>query len=265
MYRQMYYAANSFASNKKITMKRLTNKVVFITGGSRGIGAGIAKRMAAEGGNVVITYVHAVDQANQVVDAIKKSGQQALAIAVDNASPDAINAAIEKAVATFGRIDILVNNAGIYVAKPLADYTLADFDNTMSVNVRAVFLASQKAAQYMKEGGRIITIGSNMAERVAFPTGSLYAMSKSALTGLTKGLARDLGGQGITVNMIQPGPVDTDMNPANAAHADMLRSAMAIPKYGQPEDIADLAVYLASEESRFMTGASLTIDGGFSI
>jgi 3-oxoacyl-[acyl-carrier protein] reductase len=188
-----------------------------------------------------------------------------LAIQADNASPNAINEAIEKAVATFGRIDILVNNAGIYIGKPLADYTLSDFDSTMSVNVRAVFLASQKAAQYMKEGGRIITIGSNMADRVAHPTGSLYAMSKSALIGLTKGLARDLGSHGITVNLIQPGPVDTDMNPANTALADVLRNGMAIPKYGQPEDIAELAIYLASAESRFMTGASLTIDGGFSI
>ncbi|MBO9202205.1 MULTISPECIES: SDR family NAD(P)-dependent oxidoreductase [Niastella] len=246
-------------------MKRLTNKVVFITGGSRGIGAGIAKRMAAAGADVVITYVQAADQANQVVDAIKKVGQQALAIAVDNASPNAINEAVEKAVAAFGRIDILVNNAGIYIAKPLAEYTLADFDSTMSVNVRAVFMASQKAAQYMQPGGRIINIGSNMAERVAFPTGTLYSMSKSALIGLTKGLARDLGGKGITVNMIQPGPVDTDMNPANGAFADVVRSAMAIPAYGKPEDIGELAVYLASEESRFMTGASLTIDGGFSI
>jgi 3-oxoacyl-[acyl-carrier protein] reductase len=261
----MYYAANSFASIKKITMKRLTSKVVFITGGSRGMGAGIAKRAAAEGADVVITYVHSADKAKQVADEIKKGGRQALAIQVDNASPHAISEAIEKAIDVFGRIDILVNNAGIYVAKPLADYTLADFDTIMAVNVRAVFLASQKAAQYMKEGGRIITIGSNMAERVAFPTGSLYAMSKTALIGLTKGMARDLGGKGITVNMVQPGPVDTDMNPANGAHADILRNGMAIPKYGKPEDIAELVTYLASEESRFMTGALLTIDGGYSI
>jgi len=246
-------------------MKRLQNKVVFITGGSRGIGAGIAARMAAEGADVVITYVKATSQAKQVTDEIKKTGQQALAIAVDNASPAAINEGIEKAIAQFGRIDILINNAGIYIAKPLADYTLQDFDSTIAVNVRAVFLASQKAAQYMPDGGRIINIGSNMAERVAFPTGSLYAMSKTALTGLTKGLARDLGARGITVNMVQPGPVDTDMNPANAPHADMLRNAMAIPQYGKPADIAELVAYLASKESQFMTGAALTIDGGFSI
>jgi 3-oxoacyl-[acyl-carrier protein] reductase len=246
-------------------MKRLQNKVVFITGGSRGIGAGIAKRVAAEGANVVITYVSAAAQAQQVTDEIKKTGQQALAIQVDNASADAITAAIEKAIAVFGSIDILVNNAGVYNAKPLSEYTLQDFDSTMAVNVRAVFLASQKAAQYMQSGGRIITIGSNMADRVAFPTGTLYSMSKSALIGLTKGMARDLGAQGITVNLIQPGPVDTDMNPADGAFADIARSGMAIPKYGTPADIAELVVYLAAEESRFMTGAALTIDGGFSI
>jgi len=246
-------------------MKRLTNKVVFITGGSRGMGAGIAKRMAAEGADVVITYVHSANLAMQVVEEIKRSGQQALAIQADNASPVEINEAIEKAIATFGRIDILVNNAGIFIGKPLAEYTLADFDNNMSVNVRAVFLASQKAAQYMNEGGRIITIGSNMADRVARATATLYAMSKSALVGLTKGLARDLGSRGITVNLVQPGPVDTDMNPAIGAHADSLRSGMAIPQYGEPKDIAELVAYLASPESWFMTGTSLTIDGGFSI
>lgn len=246
-------------------MKRLTNKVVFITGGSRGIGAGIARRMAAEGADVVITYVQAAGQAEQVAGDIKQAGRQALAIAVDNTSPGAIEAAIAQTVATFGRIDILVNNAGIFIGKPLNGYTLADFDNTMAVNVRAVFWAAQKAAEFMREGGRIITIGSNMAERVARPTASLYAMSKSALVGLTKGLARDLGSRGITVNLIQPGPVDTDMNPANGAHADALRSGMAIPAYGKPEDIAELAAYLASDASGFMTGAAITIDGGFSI
>jgi 3-oxoacyl-[acyl-carrier protein] reductase len=246
-------------------MKQLKNKVAFITGGSRGIGAGIAKRLASEGADVVITYVNGATQAQAVVDDIKKSGQQALAIACDNASADAITAGIGQAVATFGRIDILVNNAGIYIGKPLADYTLHDLDNTLAVNVRAVFLASQLAARYMKSGARIITVGSNMANRVAYPNGTLYALSKSALIGFTKGLARDLGAQGITVNMIQPGPVDTDMNPANSAHADIIRSGMAIPKYGAPADIASLVAWLAADESRFMTGAILTMDGGFSI
>jgi 3-oxoacyl-[acyl-carrier protein] reductase len=246
-------------------MKRLKNKIVLITGGSRGIGAGIAKRLAEEGADVVITYVNAAEQAQAVVNEIKKNGQKALAIAVDNAEADAISKAVEKVVATFGRIDVLVNNAGIYIGKPLADYTHDDYERTMNINVRAVFLASQTAAKYMQSGARIITIGSNMADRVAGATGTLYAMSKSALIGLNKGLARDLGAQGITVNLVQPGPVDTDMNPANTQLADFLRTGMAIPKYGTPADIGAFVAYLASDESQFMTGAMLTIDGGFSI
>ena len=201
---------------------KFENKNVFISGGSRGIGAGIAKRLAAEGAAVAITYVNAASEAQRVVDENKKSGGQALAIAADSASPDAVTGALEQAVAAFGRIDILVNNAGIYISKPLADYTLQDFDASMAVNVRAVFVASQAAARYMTTGASIITIGSNMADRVAFPNGTLYAMSKSALIGLTKGMARDLGPQGITVNLVQPGPTDTDMNPAKGAHADLL-------------------------------------------
>lgn len=246
-------------------MKRLNNKVVFVTGGSRGIGAGIAKRMAAEGADVVITYVQGKQHAQAVVNEITGMGRRALAIAVNNADAQGIVAAIEQTVATFGKIDVLVNNAGIFVRKALADYTLEDFDITMAVNVRAVFLASQAASRHMTAGARIITIGSNMAHRVAGANGSLYAMSKSALVGLTKGMARDLGAQGITVNLVHPGPVDTDMNPANGAHADAVRSGMAIPKYGAPADIASLVAWLAGDESGFMTGAAMTMDGGFSI
>jgi 3-oxoacyl-[acyl-carrier protein] reductase len=246
-------------------MKKLANKVAFITGGSRGIGAGIAKRLAAEGAKVVITYAHAADKAKTVVDDIKKADGEAMAIGADNTSAEAVAAAVEKAAAAFGRIDILVNNAGIFVAKPITDLTVAEYDESMAVNVRAVFVASQVALRYMNDDGRIIIIGSNMAERVVAPGGSLYAMSKSALIGLTKGMARDLGARGITVNLVQPGPIDTDMNPANGAHADFVRSNMAIPHYGKAEDIAGLVAYLASEESRFMTGAALTIDGGYSV
>ena len=204
------------------------------------MGAAIVKRLAGEGATVVFTYVKGATQAAALVMALTEKGQHATAIAADSADARAVIAAVDQTVENFGRIDILVNNAGIYIGKPLADYTLQDVDNTMAINVRAVFLASQTAARYMKNGARIITVGSNMADRVAYANGSLYAMSKSALVGLTKGLARDLGAQGITVNLVQPGPVDTDMNPANSAHADVLRSAMAIPKYGAPDDIASL-------------------------
>jgi 3-oxoacyl-[acyl-carrier protein] reductase len=246
-------------------MKKLANKVAFITGGSRGIGAGIAKRLAAEGAKVVITYAHAADKAKVVVDDIKKAGGEAMAIGADNTSAEAVAAAVEKAAAAFGHIDILVNNAGIFVAKPITELTVAEYDESMAVNVRAVFVASQVALRYMNDDARIIIIGSNMAERVAMQGGSLYAMSKTALIGLTKGMARDLGTRGITVNLVQPGPIDTDMNPADGAHADSVRSMMAIPHYGKVGDIAGLVAYLASEESRFMTGAALTIDGGYSV
>lgn len=246
-------------------MKKLVNKVAFVTGGSRGIGAGIAKRLAAEGAKVVITYAKSPEKAKAVVNEIKQAGGEATAIAADNTSTEAINEAVETAAATFGRIDILVNNAGIFVAKPITDLTVAEYDETMAVNVKAVFVASHAALRYMNDGARIIIIGSNMAERVDMQGGSLYAMSKSALIGLTKGMARDLGNRGITVNLVQPGPIDTDMNPANSEVADMVRASMAIPHYGKAEDVAGLVIYLAGEESHFMTGAALTIDGGYSI
>lgn len=246
-------------------MKKLENKVAFITGGSRGIGAGVAKRLASEGAKVVITYARSASKAQAVVQDIKQAGGEAMAIAADNHSDEALTTAVQQAAKAFGRIDILVNNAGIFVGKPITELTVAEYDETMAVNVRAVFVASHAALRYMKNGARIVIIGSNMAERVATPGGSLYAMSKTALIGLTKGLARDLGARGITVNLVQPGPIDTDMNPAAGDHADLLRSNMAVPHYGKPADIAGLITYLASEESHFMTGATLTIDGGYSI
>lgn len=244
-------------------MKRLENKVALVTGGSRGIGAGIVKRLAAEGAAVAFTYAQAAGAAASIVSEITAAGGKALQIAADNHSPEAVTQAVEQTVKAFGRIDILVNNAGIYVVNVLEDYTLQEYDDIMAVNVRAVFLASQAAARHMQPGSRIITIGSNMADRVTDSHGALYAMSKSALIGLNKGMARDLGPKGITANLVQPGPVDTDMNPANSSFADAVRSRMAIPQYGTPAQIAGLVAYLASEESAFMTGASLTMDGGY--
>lgn len=246
-------------------MKRLENKVALITGGSRGIGAGIVKRLAAEGATVAFTYAQAASAAATVVSEIEAAGGKALMIAADNHSPEAVTQAVEQTVNAFGRIDILVNNAGMYVVNLLEDYTLQEYDDIMAVNVRAVFLASQAAARHMQPGSRIITIGSNMADRVTDSHGALYAMSKSALIGLNKGMARDLGPKGITANLVQPGPVDTDMNPANSAHADAARSRMAIPQYGTAAQVAGLVAYLASEESAFMTGAALTMDGGYSV
>jgi 3-oxoacyl-[acyl-carrier protein] reductase len=245
-------------------MKRLENKVALVTGGSRGMGAAIVKQLAAAGVKVAFTYAKSADQAQKVVtDTEQETGVPVLAIQADSASHAAVTAAVRQVVTAFGKIDILINNAGVYAYKLMEEHTEADYDQMMDVNVKAVFSASLAAIPHMGEGGRIITIGSNMADRVTGPGGTLYAMSKSALTGFTKGLAREVGGKGITVNLVQPGPVDTDMNPADSAHAPHLTAQMAIPHYGHVTDIANLVTYLAGPESRFITGTALTIDGGY--
>ncbi|WP_410211087.1 3-oxoacyl-ACP reductase family protein [Aquirhabdus sp.] len=241
----------------------LTHQVAFIQGGSRGIGAAIAKRLAKNGAIVALTYNSSPDHANKVVKEIEVAGGRALAIRADSADAEAIKDAIQLTVKTFNRLDILVNNAGVLAIAPLADFSLEDFDRTLAINVRSVFVAAQEAVKYMTDGGRIINIGSTNAERMPFAGGGPYAMSKSALVGLTKGLARDLGPRGITINNVQPGPVDTDMNPANSDFADSLRAMMPIGRYGKDEEIAGFVAYLASPEAAYITGASLTIDGGF--
>src|SRR5258707_1286715 len=240
----------------------LQNKRALVTGGSRGIGAAIVNRLAREGAHVALTYVSKPDDANKTVAAAKALGVKALAIQADNASADAVNAAVQKTADEFGGIDILVNNAGIGVMAPIDQFRLEDFDRTFAVNVRAAFVAIQAAVKYMKEGGRIINIGSCNAERMPFVGGAVYAMSKAALVGLVKGLARDLGPHGITVNNIQPGPVDTDLNPATGEFAEMLKKLMARPRYAHADEIAAMIAFLASPEAGFVTGASLTIDGG---
>ncbi|UPK66818.1 SDR family oxidoreductase [Chitinophaga filiformis] len=245
-------------------MKHLENKVALVTGGSRGMGAAIVKQLAEEGAKVAFTYVRSADKARQLAAEVSAtSGQQVIAVAADSASDTAVAAAVEEVVRTLGGIDILVNNAGVYEKKPLAAQTGADYDEMMNINVKAVFVASITAMKHMKEGGRIISIGSNMADRVAGPGATLYAMSKSALIGFTKGLARELGPRGITVNLVQPGPTNTDMNPAVGEHADRARTMMAIPHYGNVTDIASLVSFLAGPQSGFITGTSVTIDGGF--
>lgn len=243
-------------------MYELKGKVALVTGGSRGMGAAIAERLARGGADVALTYTSAADKGRNTVAEIERADRRGLAIAADNSDADAVRAAVEKTVSAFGRLDILINNAGIYIAKPLDKLTLDDLDRTLAVNVRAVFVASQAAASQMGEGGRIISIGSNLAERVPGPGQSIYSLSKAALIGLTKGMARDLGSRGITVNIVHPGSTDTDMNPADGAYADAQRSQMAIPRYGKPGDIAGLVAWLASEESRFVTGTGFTMDGG---
>jgi NAD(P)-dependent dehydrogenase (short-subunit alcohol dehydrogenase family) len=244
------------------SMSRLSGKRALVTGGSRGIGAAIALRLAGEGADVALTYERSAEKAANVARAIEGLGRKSVAIAADSADAAAVARAVDEAASALGGLDILVNNAGIYRGGPVAEWSLADIDATLAVNVRAVVLASQAAAAHLGEGGRIISLGSCLAERVVEEGMTLYAMSKAALIGFTKGLARDLGPRGITVNIVHPGSTDTDMNPATGEHADAQRARMAIPRYGKPEDIAGLVAYLASEEARFITGAGFAIDGG---
>lgn len=242
----------------------LSGRVAFVQGGSRGIGAAIVKRLAREGATVAFTYVSSPDKANEVVEAITSAGGQAIAIQADSADAEALQQAIRQAANSFGKLDILVNNAGVLAMGQLEELSLADLDRTLAVNVRSVFVASQEAARHMNDNGRIINIGSTNAERMPFTGGAIYAMSKSALVGLTKGMARDLGSRGITVNNVQPGPVDTDMNPADGDFAELMKTMMPIGRYGKDEEIASFVAYLAGPEAGYITGASLTIDGGFS-
>lgn len=242
---------------------KLAGKVALVTGGSRGIGAAIVRRLADDGAAVALTYAHEDQKAAEVVSAIEKAGGRALAIKADAANAEAVRGAVTQTIRTFGRLDVLVNNAGVAAIAPIEQLSLEDFDRSVAVNVRAVFVAAQEAARHLTAGGRIITIGSVNADRMPFAGGSVYAMTKAAVAGLTRGLARDLGPRGITVNNVQPGPVATDMNPENGPFAETLKSFMAIKRYGQGDEIAGMVAYLASPEAAYVTGASLTIDGGF--
>jgi 3-oxoacyl-[acyl-carrier protein] reductase len=243
-------------------MKKLENKIALVTGGSRGIGAAIVRRLAADGAKVAFTYTRSAEKAAALATEINATGGEAIAIAADNTRMEEVAGAVGKTVEAFGGLDILVSNAGVFIGKEFGEHTIDDYDQVMDINVKAVYVAALEAVKHLKAGGRIITIGSNMADNSLSAQTTLYTMSKSTLQGFTRGLARDLGPKGITVTLVQPGPVDTDMNPANSELADILRSKMAIPAYGTGKDIAGLVAFLASEEGKYITGSWVTIDGG---
>ena len=244
-------------------MGTLSGKSALVTGASRGIGAAIARRLAKEGAEVAITFSSSPERAQQVIDEIVEAGGKAIAIQADAADQTAVRAAVQRAADEFGKIDILVNNAGILGLGPIAAYDPDQFEKVLSVNVRSVFTAIHESLQHMPDGGRIITIGSVNSDRMPFQGGSVYALTKGAVASFTKGLARDLGERNITVNNIQPGPVDTEANPASGPFADTMLGLLALKRYAHADEIAAMAAYLAGPEAGYITGASLLIDGGF--
>ncbi|MET3986779.1 SDR family oxidoreductase [Streptomyces sp. PvR034] len=239
-----------------------TGRVALVTGGSRGIGAATALRLAADGADVAITYVSDAEAAAEVVHKIEAYGRRGLAVRSDAGDPAAAAGAVERTVRELGRLDVLVNNAGVGVLGPLETLTVADVDRVLAVNVRGAFLAAQAAAARLDRGGRIITIGSCMTQRVPGPGGSLYATSKAALTGLTKALARELGERGITANLVHPGPVDTDMNPADGPYAAGQSAMTALGRFGTPDEVAATVSFLAGPDAAYVTGAEFSVDGG---
>jgi 3-oxoacyl-[acyl-carrier protein] reductase len=242
--------------------KKLEGKSALVTGGSRGIGAAIAKHLASDGASVAITYSKGVDAAASVVKAIQRDGGKAIAIQADAADAEAVKAAVEKTVKTFGRLDVLVNNAGTAFPKPFEETTLEELDRVIAINIRGVFVATQAALKHMKSGGRIIMIGSAVGERVAAPGLVPYAGTKGAVKMFSQALAREIGSRGITVNNVQPGPIDTELNPAAGDWAVPQKAATALNRYGHVDEIAAMVAFVAGPDSSYVTGANLTVDGG---
>jgi len=242
--------------------KKLEDKIALVTGGSRGIGAAIAKRLAADGASVAITYTKGVDAAATVVKEIERAGGKAIAIQADATDAAAVKAAVEKAVATLGRLDILVNNAGTAIPKTFEETTLEELDHLIDLNIRGTFVTTQAALKQMNNGGRVILIGSCVGERVMTPGLVPYSATKGAVKIFAQGLSREVGSRGITVNTVQPGPIDTDLNPASGDWAAPQKAATALGRYGTSEEVAALVAFVAGPESSYITGASLTVDGG---
>jgi 3-oxoacyl-[acyl-carrier protein] reductase len=242
--------------------KKLEGKIALVTGGSRGIGAAIAKRLAADGANVAITYTKGTDAAASIVKEIERAGRKAIAIQADATDASAVEAAVEKTVATLGGLDVLVNNAGTAIPRKFEETTLEELDRVIDINVRGTFVATQAALRHMKSGGRIIMIGSCVGERDMTPGLVPYSATKGAVKMFTQGLSREVGGRGITVNNIQPGPIDTDLNPAAGDWAAPQKAATALGRYGTVDEVASLVAFVAGPEASYITGANLTVDGG---
>jgi 3-oxoacyl-[acyl-carrier protein] reductase len=244
-------------------MTHLADKAAFVTGGSRGIGAGIVRRLAAAGADVGFTYRQHADAAEDVAREVRGLGRNAYAVKADSADPEALVSAVDRAVKDLGRIDIFVSSAGALLFKPIEELSLADFEHLVAVDLRAAFVGSKAVLPHMRRGGRIIFISSNIADYAALPMTSLYAMVKSGLDGLMKGMARDLGPKGITVNTVHPGPVATDANPPEGQYSKPLKALMATPRFGTPADVGNLVAFLASDEASFISGAEHRVDNGF--
>jgi 3-oxoacyl-[acyl-carrier protein] reductase len=242
--------------------KKLEGKVALVTGASRGIGAAIAKRLAADGASIAITYAKGADAAAAIVKAIEADGGKAIAIQADAANPEAIKIAVEKTVSTFGQLNVLVNNAGTAIPKPFEETSLEEMDYVLNLNVRGTMAATQAALKHMKSGDRIIMIGSCVGERVIAPGLVAYSATKGAVKMFAQGLARDIGGRGITVNNVQPGPIDTELNPASGDWAVPQKAATALGRYGTVDEVAALVAFVAGPDSSYITGTSLTVDGG---
>jgi 3-oxoacyl-[acyl-carrier protein] reductase len=245
-----------------MNMNKLEGKIALVTGGSRGIGAAIAKRLAADGANVAITYTKGADAAASVVKEIERVGRKAIAIQADAADAEAVKAAIEKTVATFGGLDVLVNNAGTAIPKAFEETTLEEMDRVLDINVRGMFIATQAALKHMKSGGRVIMIGSSVGERVLVPGLVAYSATKGAVKIFTQALSREVANRNITVNNVQPGPIDTELNPAASEWAVPQKAATALDRYGHVDEVAALVAFVAGPESSYITGANLTVDGG---
>jgi 3-oxoacyl-[acyl-carrier protein] reductase len=248
---------------RKITVSnKLDGKIALVTGGSRGIGAAIAKRLAADGAKVAITYTRGAEAAASVVQSIEKAGGKAIAIQADAVDPKAVKAAVDTVVAGFGGLDILVNNAGTAIPNKFEDATLEELDRVIDINLRGTFIATQAALKHLNRNGRLIMIGSCVGERMMTPGLAAYAATKGAVKMFTQGLAREVGDRGITVNNIQPGPIDTDLNPASGDWATPQKANTALNRYGTVEDIAAMVAFVAGPDASYITGASLTVDGG---